>query len=136
MPAWCKKYAFTRNKKGVEAAVNDGWLETQIAAGDELVFTMDMPYVEVSSADFNEQVNNYFAVEKGPLVLCADSNEVDLEAGHALAKDENGHLIGESEDGKLHRLQTKDGGELILREYKSTAKEYFTLRNISVWLKK
>lgn len=136
VPAWCKKYAFTRNKKGVEAAVNDGWLETQIAAGDELVFTMDMPYVEVSSADFNEQVNNYFAVEKGPLVLCADSNEVDLEAGHALAKDENGHLIGESEDGKLHRLQTKDGGELILREYKSTAKEYFTLRNISVWLKK
>ena len=47
-----------------------------------------------------------------------------------------GELVGSTDDGKLHVLQTADGGELILQEYKSTAKEYYDMRNISVWLKR
>ena len=47
-----------------------------------------------------------------------------------------GSFGGSTDDGKLHVLQTADGGELILQEYKSTAKEYYDMRNISVWLKR
>ena len=136
IPAWCESFTLVKNGTAMDARVCDGYAAVRVAGGDEIVLTMDMPYTIVYSESVNKDVSSLYAVEKGPLVLCADSKEVDLQASQTLCLDENGHAQGESADGKVHTLRKADGEKLILREYKSTAKEYYDVRNISVWLNK
>ena len=95
-----------------------------------------MPYRITVSESVNPDVTHLYALQKGPIVLCADSRETDLTASHELCLDENGYAMGTSEDGKVHTLKQVNGETLLLREYKTTAKEYYQLRNVSVWLEK
>lgn len=136
VPAWCEKYSLKKNGAVISVENENGFICLDIQTGDTLDFIMDMPYKEICSQSVNEDVDNLFAIEKGPIVLCADSKEVDLEGSHVLVKNENGYFVGKSEDGILHSLKKENGEALILREYKSTAKEYYDKRAISVWLKK
>ncbi len=136
IPAWCETFTLTKNGNGVQATVDGGYTAVCVADGDEIVLTMDMPYVVVGSESVNKEVDTLYAVEKGPIVLCADSKEVDLGTNHTLLLDNDGHAQGQSADGKTHTLKKANGEELVLREYKSTAKEYYETRNISVWLRK
>ena len=136
IPAWCQAFTLTKNGRAVQAQAENGYVAVTVASGDELALVLDMPYVIVSAESVNADAVGLYAVEKGPIVLCADSKEVDLDAKHALALDENGYAQGQSEDNVTHILQQTDGETMVLREYKSTAKEYYETRNISVWLHK
>lgn len=136
IPAWCEHFVLSQNGHTLAVPVQDGFVQVPISEGDAIALFMDMPYRIVPSAQVNEKVHGLFAVEKGPIVLCADSKEEDLYARHALQTDKDGYAVGESEDGKTHALLQADGKKLVLREYKSTAKEYHSLRPISVWLRK
>ena len=136
VPEWCDEYLLKKNDTMVSVPAVDGYVQMEVKGGDTLVLDMKMPYRITYSKSVNPDVTHLFAVQKGPIVLAADSKEVDLTAKHTLCLDARGYAIGESEDGKVHMLQQIDRETLILREYKSTAKEYYAKRNMTVWLEK
>ncbi len=136
IPSWCDEYTLTKNGEKVSAPAVDGYAQMEVEGGDALVLEMKMPYRITYSKSVNPDVTNLYALQKGPIVLCADSRETDLTASHELCLDEKGYAMGASEDGKVHTLKQVNGETLLLREYKSTSKEYYQLRNVSVWLEK
>ncbi len=136
VPAWCQAFTLTKNGQAVQAQAENGYAAMAVASGDVIALVLDMPYRIVGAESVNADAVGLYAVEKGPIVLCADSKEVDLDAKHTLAVDVNGYAQGRSEDNVTHILQQTDGETIVLREYKSTAKEYYETRNISVWLHK
>jgi DUF1680 family protein len=128
IPTWCAAYTLDR-----AYTVEDGYVCAELLEGETLTYQMEMPYQVHSSKTVNTEAETLFAVTRGPIVLCADSCETDLYQGYAL-KQVDGQALGKkTENGYLFELQ--DGQTITLREYSKTGKDYYTPREISVWLK-
>jgi DUF1680 family protein len=129
VPEWCDKC--TIDGLFVE---NDGFVTVTLAQNESVTFTMEMPYKIHSSSEVNPEVNNLFAITKGPVVLCADSCETDLYKSYSV-KGKDGYAVGTFENGK-YNIDLTSGEILTLREYRTTGKNYYVPREISIWLKK
>ena len=94
---------------------------------------MEMPYKVISSKMVNEEVEGLFAVTVGPIVLCADSREMDIYKEYVLAM-QDGYAVGEkTENG--YALKLANGNILPMKEYRKTGKDYYAPYEVSVWLK-
>jgi DUF1680 family protein len=130
IPDWCDLYAVDR-----EYTVQNGYVCVELGAGESVNYTMQTPYKIISSKTVNPETEELFAVTCGPIVLCADSKDTDLYNAYALATNENGYAVGKkTENG--YALKLKNGETLTLYEYKTTGRDYYAPREISVWLKK
>ncbi len=136
-PEWCDDFKVNLNGDIAESTVQDGYVYfNRISAGDELTVELDMPIKVLHSNSVNPKVDNLFALQKGPIMLCADSEEVDLSLNYKIKVDGTGNAILNSFDGEKYLIQLEDGNVLPMREYKNTGRAYPIERNISVWLYK
>ncbi len=79
IPAWSNKYTLTKNGAAVEAAPVKGYVYLDIAAGDELVLTLDDTPRYVYASTRIPELTGCTAVVRGPLVYCfegADNGDV------------------------------------------------------------
>ena len=113
--------------------LENGYAVVTLSQGESVTYTMDMPFVVHKSSQVNPDVDDLFAVTRGPIVLCADSIETDLYQGYAL-KTQDGYAVGKVEAG-AYVMELENGETLTLREYGKTGKNYYTPREMSVWLK-
>lgn len=128
IPDWCEK--FTMDK---EYVVENGFALVELAESEWIEYTMEMPYKVIYSQMVNKDVEGLFAVTVGPIVLCADSREMDIYEEYALAM-QDGYAVGEkTENGYV--LKLADGAKLSLKEYRKTGKDYYSPYEVSVWLK-
>lgn len=137
-PAWCEAYRILHNGHPCSCQETNGYIRLSelIVAGDTIDFLMEMPIREVSSETVNPEISELFALVKGPIVLCVDSKDNDLEQGYQIKADKSGHVSYRQLDNGSYVIDLKTGGELILLEYKSAGKHYYEPRNISVWLQR
>ena len=129
VPQWCDSFELDR-----AYTLENGYVCVELAEGETLTYTMEMPYKVISSKTVNVEAEELFAVTRGPIVLCADSKETDLYQAYGI-REENGAAVGEkTDDGYVFALE--NGNTLTLREYSKTGKDYYIPREMSVWLKK
>ncbi|MBR2968300.1 MAG: glycoside hydrolase family 127 protein [Clostridia bacterium] len=127
VPDWCEKCSI--NGVFVE---NEGFAEVEIMPNESVVFEMEMPYKLHSSKDVNSEVEETFAITRGPIVLCADSCEADLYKQYDL-ETVDGCAVGKY-DGEKYSIALKSGKTLVMREYSKAGKCYYAPREISVWI--
>ncbi len=137
-PAWCGEFSLKKN--GAETAFDekDGYLilSDPVSAGESIEYELAMPLRVILSETFDKTRNDLFAVAKGPLVLCLDSENGDEEKTYSLKTDEKGCVAAEKNDKMSYTVPTTDGGGLKLTEYRSSGKNYYEPRDISVWIKR
>ncbi len=136
-PAWCVSFSLKKNGASVEYVEENGYiaLSEKVCAGDKIEYETDMPLRIIASETFDKTKTDLFAVAKGPIILCLDSENGDLEKSYFLKTDEKGSAIAEKNDKISYTVSTQDGN-LKLTEYKSAGKNYYEPRDISVWLKR
>ena len=137
-PAWCKEFSLKKNGKPVEFSEKDGYIiiAESIAFGDTVDYVTEMPLRIVLSECFDPNRKDLFAVAKGPIVYCLDSQDGDEKTLYSLKTDERGYAIGKKCGDNGYTVSAQNGTELKLTEYKSAGKNYYEPRNISVWLKR
>ncbi len=137
-PAWCETYQILHNGYSCLYQEKDGYirLDEKVAAGDTVEFVIDMPVRIISSESVNSEIKDLFALTKGPIVLCADSKDNDLEQVYQVKTDEKGYVSCRQLDKGSYVVDLQTGGELLLTEYKSAGKDYYEPHNVSVWLRK
>ena len=128
IPEWCEKFAMDK-----EYVVENGFAVVELAEGEWVEYTMEMPYKVIPSKTVNEAVEGLFAVTVGPIVLCADSREMDIYKEYTLAMQE-GYAVGEKTE-KGYALKLANGDVLSMKEYRKTGKDYYSPNEVSVWLK-
>ncbi len=131
-PEWVKDL----DVSGSEYIIQDGYVcfTKKFHARDSVILRLDMPITLTQSESVNEEVANLVALAKGSIVLCADSNETDLRKPYDILTDERDNAVYKNISDGEYAISLKDGGELLMREYRNTGKDYINPRDISVWL--
>lgn len=135
-PIWSATYKAKKQGEPILLRDGNGYLdfgETSISSEMEIVF--DMSVRVISSKTFNTEAEELLCITKGPIVLCADENEVDLEARYALHQGEELAPVEAKADGTEYVFLLRDGNRLPLKAYHVTGKNYYEPERISVWLK-
>lgn len=136
--AWCESYRLLRNGRPCACREERGYIipEETVAPGDTFDLQMELPVRVIPSESVNPDVSGLYALAKGPIVLCADSADCDLEQSYPPLTDENGHVKCRPLEGHKWAVALQTGGELPLREYRFAGKDYYEPRDISAWLRK
>ena len=102
-------------------------LDKKISANDRIIFDLDMPFRAYDSVDYDEAVDTFFAVAKGPIVFAA----TDF-SGHIFTKDFSSYSF----DGRESTLivTTASGEEVTLRNYAACGIDWN--QKMTVWLEK
>ena len=129
IPAWCENYTLTVNGERVTGILDKGYLvlDKKISANDRIIFDLDMPFRAYDSVDYDEAVDTFFAVAKGPIVFAA----TDF-SGHIFTKDFSSYSF----DGRESTLivTTASGEEVTLRNYAACGIDWN--QKMTVWLEK
>lgn len=136
-PLWCKAFQARVNGNAATYAERENYIcfPFPLKVGDFLNLNFEMPIRIVKSESVNPAVNTFHAFVKGPIVLCADSKDIDLAKNYSFEIDDKGNVIYRRIGDGVYCLKQKDGSELEMKEYKSVGKVYYAPRDISVWLK-
>ncbi len=132
-PAWCNSFTLSRGYREENGYL---YLTEKAYVGDAFTLDMAMPLRILFSKEVNEEIDNLFALVRGAIVLGADSAEVDLHGKYRVKTDETGNAVYRREGDGRYFVSLENGEELILREYRHTGKDYYNLREVSVWLER
>ncbi|MBQ8954989.1 MAG: glycoside hydrolase family 127 protein [Clostridia bacterium] len=72
VPDWAERIRFTRNGQAVEPAVERGYAQFSVAAGDEIAFEDSMPARRIEAHPYVRSDRGRVAIARGPLVYCVE----------------------------------------------------------------
>ncbi|MBR6620004.1 MAG: glycoside hydrolase family 127 protein [Clostridia bacterium] len=106
LPAWCRSYTLNGGKNATLA--DDGFIYVDVADGDVIEYSLDMPVRFVQANPKVRQCCGRIAVQRGPLVYCAEGVDnplplknlyVDTKAEGKLIKNDEFGFYGIELDG-------------------------------------
>lgn len=106
LPAWCRSYTLNGGKNA--AFADDGFIYVDVADGDVIEYSLDMPVRFVQANPKVRQCCGRIAVQRGPLVYCAEGVDnplplknlyVDTKAEGKLIKNDEFGFYGIELDG-------------------------------------
>lgn len=136
IPDWCSKYTLQVNGTTVECCEKEGFVQPCILLkrGMSVVYNMEMPLQVIRSETFNAEESGLFALQRGPIMLCADSIKNDLTTKYDCGEQTN--LQFKTDGFGNYHVIFADGVQAEFSEYRLCGRDYYEPRKISVWLKK
>ncbi len=134
-PVWCDGYTV---KKHGETLTSEacGYIDLgEISAFDQADISFNADVRVRSSKIYNPEAEELFCVTKGPIVLCAEEGDTDLDASYLLRAGEKLTPVLIENGGTEYEFLLDDGKTLRLKAYHSAGKNYYEPYRISVWLK-
>lgn len=137
-PAWCGEFSARVNGENADFTEKQGYavFGKPFFKGDVLEVNLNAEIKIISSEKVNPEVTDLFYMQKGPIVLCADSKDADLSKSYEVKTDCEGFVKYRRTGKGRYAVELIGGGELPVYEYRNTGKNFSEPENISVWLKK
>jgi DUF1680 family protein len=131
VPSWCKDYKVFINESQIGSSLNNGYirLENSWEKGDRVRLELAMPFVIHSSTAFDPEVDEYFAIQKGPIVYATEDCNTTLDENNLTFLEQNN-----SNANSTYQATDKGGNSITIMDYSSCGKTWEN--NLSVWLKK
>lgn len=129
IPAWCKKYTVTLNGKEVRGTLKAGYFTTcdTLHPKDTIELILDMPARIYSSEEFDSEIDNLFAVARGPIVFATTDYDNSAYPKEFISYEYEGGLA-------TLKARTALGNTVALSNYSSCGMDW--KESISVWMKK
>lgn len=131
VPSWCKNHSVLLNGNKIQTPLVKGYLkiENSWTSGDRIELELSMPFEIYLSEQFDKEVFDYFAIQKGPIVYATEDCDVALNQttlNFEKQNDSNAHSSYKVTDG--------NGQSINIMDYSSCGKTWEN--NLSVWIKK
>ena len=129
IPSWCKSSDVTLNGVKFDYELDKGYLviDKCLETSNEIVLSLEMPFVVKDSSCFDSEVNDYFAITRGPLVFATEDygeyNFVPLATDSCIFDKMSISTV----------IKTEEGKEIKLSNYATVGLDW--KKNMTVWLK-